>query len=82
MLQASLEFDMILFLFFDDLYLQIIESIDPKASVENLSAQWAIFLTSIYFRHPFLGWTFFRHPFLSQLFQTPKPFRHLKYLDI
>ncbi len=28
----------------DDLHLQIIESISPKASVENSSAQWAIFI--------------------------------------
>ncbi len=35
----------ILFFYFDDLHLQIIESISPKASkLENLSAQWAIFL--------------------------------------
>ncbi len=32
------------FYFFDDLHLQIIASISPKASVENLSAQWAIFI--------------------------------------
>ncbi len=31
------------FFYFDDLHLQIIESISTKASVENLSAQWAIF---------------------------------------
>ncbi len=31
-------------IFFDDLHLQIIASISPKASVENSSAQWAIFL--------------------------------------
>ncbi len=31
------------FFFFDDLLLQIIASISPKASVENSSAQWAIF---------------------------------------
>ncbi len=31
-----------IFLFFDDLHLQIIESISPKASVENSSAQWVI----------------------------------------
>ncbi len=31
-----------LFFFFDDLHLQIIESISPKASVGNSSAQWAI----------------------------------------
>ncbi len=30
--------------YFDDLHLQIIESISPKASVENSSVQWAIFL--------------------------------------
>ncbi len=30
------------FFFLDDLLLQIIESISPKASVENSSAQWAI----------------------------------------
>ncbi len=29
--------------YFDDLHLQIIESISPKASVENSSAHWAIF---------------------------------------
>ncbi len=40
MMQASSKFDF----FFDDLHLQIIESISPKASVENSSAQWAIFL--------------------------------------
>ncbi len=33
----------ILFYFFDDLHLQIIANISPKASVENSSAQWAIF---------------------------------------
>ncbi len=31
------------FFFFYDLHLQIIASISPKASVENSSAQWAIF---------------------------------------
>ncbi len=36
MLQASSKFN---FIFFDDLHLQIIESISPKASVENSSAQ-------------------------------------------
>ncbi len=30
------------FFLIDDLHLQIIESISPKASVENSSAQWAI----------------------------------------
>ncbi len=30
--------------FFNDLQLQIIESISPKSSLENSSAQWAIFL--------------------------------------
>ncbi len=34
------------FLFFDDLHLQIIESISPKASVQNSSAQWTIFLVT------------------------------------
>ncbi len=29
---------------FGDLHLQITESISPKASVENSSAQWAIFI--------------------------------------
>ncbi len=43
MLQASLKFDFIYFLFVDDLHLQIIESISPKASVETSSAHWAIF---------------------------------------
>ncbi len=43
MFQASSKFNFILFLFFDDLHLQIIESISPKASVKNSSAQWAIF---------------------------------------
>ncbi len=34
-----------LFIYFlDDLHLQIIESISPKASVENSSAQWATFV--------------------------------------
>ncbi len=32
---------------FDDLHLQIIASISPKTSVENSSAQWAIFLPVI-----------------------------------
>ncbi len=31
------------FFYFDNLHLQIIESISPKAPVENSSAQWAIF---------------------------------------
>ncbi len=54
MLQASSEFNLIylffiflfyfLFYFFDDLHLQIIESISPKASVDNSSAQCTIFL--------------------------------------
>ncbi len=35
-------------IFFDDLHLQIIASISPKASVENSSAQWAIFLLSFF----------------------------------
>ncbi len=43
MLHASLKFD-----FFwgggDDLHLQIIESIFPKVSEENSSAQWVIFV--------------------------------------
>ncbi len=46
--------------YFDDLHLQIIEGISPKASAENSSAQWDIFLfvnwrshVSIYFL-PFL----------------------------
>ncbi len=43
MLQASSKFYFILFYFFDDLHLQIIKSISPKASVENSSAHWAIF---------------------------------------
>ncbi len=43
MLQASSKFNFILFCYFDDLHLQIIESISPKASVENSSAHWAIF---------------------------------------
>ncbi len=42
-LQASCKFDFILSFYFDDLHLQIIESISPKASVENSSARWAIF---------------------------------------
>ncbi len=42
-LQESSKFHFILFFYFDDLHLQIIESISPKASVENSSAQWAIF---------------------------------------
>ncbi len=32
-----------LIIFFDDVHLQIIASISPKASVEHASAQWAIF---------------------------------------
>ncbi len=31
------------FNYFDDLHLQLIESIFPKASVDNSSAQWAVF---------------------------------------
>ncbi len=45
MLQASLKFDFILFFIFDDLHLQIIESISPKASVGNSSVQRAIFFS-------------------------------------
>ncbi len=30
--------------FIDDLYLQIIDNISPKTSVENSSAQWAILI--------------------------------------
>ncbi len=43
MLQASSKFNFIYLFIFDDLNLQNIESISPKASVENSSAQWAIF---------------------------------------
>ncbi len=45
MLQASSKFDFNFFNFFyfDDLHLQIIESISPKVAVENSSAQWVIF---------------------------------------
>ncbi len=45
MLQANLKFYFIyLFIYyFDDLHLQIIESISPKASVTNSSAHLAIF---------------------------------------
>ncbi len=42
-LQASSKFYFILFFYLDDLHLQIIESISPKASVENSSIQWVIF---------------------------------------
>ncbi len=35
------------FVSFDDLHLQIIESISPKASVDNSSAQWATFICII-----------------------------------
>ncbi len=41
--QAYSKFGFILHFYFDDLHLQIIESISPKASVENSSVQWAIF---------------------------------------
>ncbi len=37
----------ICFLFFDGLHLQIIENISPKVSVENSSAQWAMFFLKI-----------------------------------
>ncbi len=37
------EIQFFIFFYFDDLHLQLIESISPKASVENSSAQWAIF---------------------------------------
>ncbi len=43
MLHTSSKFDFIYLFFFDDLHLQIIESISPKASVDDSSAQWAIF---------------------------------------
>ncbi len=43
MLQANSKFGFILFFYFDDLHLQIFESISSKVSVENLSAEWAIF---------------------------------------
>ncbi len=43
-LQASSKFDFILFFYFDDPHLEIIESISPKSSVENSSAQWAILI--------------------------------------
>ncbi len=33
--------------FFDNLHLQIIASISPKASVQNSSAQWAIFFITL-----------------------------------
>ncbi len=36
--------DQLIYYFFDDPHLQIIKSNSPKASVENSSAQWAIFL--------------------------------------
>ncbi len=35
-------------LFWDNLHLQIIASISPKASVENSSAQWAIFFLFLF----------------------------------
>ncbi len=35
------------YVFFCDLHLQVIESISPKASVENSSTQWAIWLNRI-----------------------------------
>ncbi len=34
----------VLFVLLDDLHLQISESISPKASVDNSSAQWAILI--------------------------------------
>ncbi len=37
------------FFFFYDLHLQIIANISPKASVENSSAQWAIFFWKEYY---------------------------------
>ncbi len=47
-LQASWKFDFIYFLFFWwSTHLQIIESISPKAFLENSSAQWAILFLSI-----------------------------------
>ncbi len=42
-LQACSKFHFILFFYFDNLHLQIIESFSPKESVENSSAQWDIF---------------------------------------
>ncbi len=38
MLHANSKFNFIFIYFFDDLHLQIIESISPKASVENSAA--------------------------------------------
>ncbi len=53
MLQASSKFYFIVY-FVDDLHLQIIESISPKASVENSSAQCAIFLLCYGSQNPHL----------------------------
>ncbi len=58
MLQASSKFDFIylfIYFYFDDLHLQIIESISPKASVENSSAQWAICFINLILRSSKLG---------------------------
>ncbi len=38
---------LICWFFFDDIHLQIIESISPKVSVDNSSAQWAILIIII-----------------------------------
>ncbi len=44
-------------IFFDDLQLQIIECISPKASVENSSAQWAILYTPQSADFFYFGWS-------------------------
>ncbi len=48
----------IFFYFFDHLHLQIIASISPKTSVENSSAQWAIFYFSntVCTTHCYFSW--------------------------
>ncbi len=46
-LQASSEFDFFFNFYFDDLPLQNIETIPPKASIGNSSAHWAIALVML-----------------------------------
>ncbi len=48
--KCSRNFILFNFLFFVDLHLQIIESISSKASVENSSAQWAIFFNFFFIK--------------------------------
>ncbi len=56
-LESAFFFIQNLIFYFDDLHLQIIASISPKASLENSSAQWAIFLFNWYMNLIFIYFT-------------------------